>query len=82
MGIADGTWDFQDTDSLCILLREAVDNTMGKETSDARTEVAEEVTRMMFQPLAESTETGKHMHWTYAEIIGDSEKKGTARIPR
>ena len=75
LDIADGTWDFQDTDSLCILLREAVDNTMGKETSDARTEVAEEVTRMMFQPLAESTETGKHMHWTYAEIIGDSEKK-------
>ena len=75
LDMADGTWDFQDTDSLCILLREAVDNTIGKEQSEERTEVAEEVTRMMFQALAESTTTGKHIHWIYADKIGDSEKQ-------
>ena len=75
LDLADGTWDSEDTSSLCIVLREAVDNTMGKERSKARTEVAEAVTRMLFQPLAESTATGKHIHWVHVDRIGDSEKK-------
>ena len=75
LDLADGTWDSEDTRVLCIVLKEALDYTMGKEPSKARTEVAEEVTRMMFQPLAESTTTGKHIHWVYADKIGDSEKQ-------
>ena len=73
--LADGTWDSEDTLTLCITLREVVDNTMGKEQSEARTEVTEEVARMLFQPLAESTATGKHLHWVHADYIGDSEKQ-------
>ena len=75
LDMADWTWDFEDTESLCILLREAVDNTMGKEQSEAREEVAEEVTRMMFQPLAESMATGKNIYWVHTNRIGDSEKQ-------
>ena len=75
LDMGDWTWDFEDTESLCILLREAVDNTVGKEQSEARTEVAEEVTKMMFQPLAESMATGKNIYWTNTDRIGDSEKQ-------
>ena len=70
LDLADRTWDSEDTRSLCIVLREAVDNTMGKKRSEARTEVAEAVTKMLFQPLAESTATGKHIHWVYAANLG------------
>ena len=51
LDLADGKWISRDTRALCIMLREAVDNTMGKEQSEARAEVAEAVTKMMFQPL-------------------------------
>ena len=75
LDLADGTWLSRDTRALCIMLREAVDNTMGKEQSEARAEVAEAVTKMMFQPLVEGTATGKHLHWVHADKIGDSEKQ-------
>ena len=75
LDMADGTWGTQNTNSLCSLLKAALDYTMGKEQSEARAEVAEAVTKMMFQPLVESTATGKHIHWVYADRIGDSEKQ-------
>ena len=73
--LADGTWNSEDTRSLCEILKESIDNTMSKEPSEAREEVAEAVTKMLFQPLAESTATGKHLHWVHADYIGDSEKQ-------
>ena len=75
LDLADGTWDSEDTRSLCWLLRESIDITMGKERSEARAEVAETVTRMLFQPLAESTATGKHLLLIRVDRIRDSEKK-------
>ena len=75
LDLADGTWEYEDTRSLCSLLRETIDNTMGKEQSEARTEVAEAVTRMVFQPLAESTATGKHINPIRVDRIGGSEKQ-------
>ena len=75
LDLADGTWDSEDTRSLCGLLRESIDNTMSKEPSEARAEVAEAVTRMLFQPLAESTATGKHLLSIRVDRIGDSEKQ-------
>ena len=82
LDMADWTWDFKDTESLCILLREAVDNTMGKEQSEAREEVAEEVTRMMFQPLAESMATGKNIYWVQYRQNRGFRETGIARIHR
>ena len=75
LDLADGNWLPRDTRALCGMLREAVDNTMGKEQSEARTEVAEAVTRIMFQPLTEGTATRKYLHSVYADKIGDSEKQ-------
>ena len=73
--LADGTWDSEDTRFLCGMLKDSIDYTMGKEPSEARAEVAEAVTKMMFQPLVEGTATGKHLHWVHADYIGDSEKQ-------
>ena len=73
--LADGTWEMGDIRSLCGLLLESIDNTMGKEPSEERGEAAEAATRMLFQTLAENTETGKHFLVTWADRIGDSEKQ-------
>ena len=73
--LADGTWEMGDIRSLCGLLLESIDNTMGKEPSEERGEAAEAATRMLFQTLAENTETGKHFLVTRADRIGDSEKQ-------
>ena len=58
--LADGTWEMGDIRFICGLLIESMDNTMGKKSSEEGTEAAEGATRMLFQTLAENTETGKH----------------------
>ena len=73
--LADGTWEMEDIRFLCGLLRESIDNTMGKEPSEERTKAAEAATRMLFQTLAENTATGKHLLLIRADRIGDSEKQ-------
>ena len=75
LDLADGTWEYEDIRSLCGMLKDSIDYTMGKEPSEARAEVVEAVTKMMFQPLVEGTATGKHLHWVHADYIGDSEKQ-------
>ena len=75
LDMADGTWDDDYTNSLCGMLKEVLDYTMGKEQSEARTEIAEALTKMMFQPLLESTAKEKHPNWLHEDEIGDAEKQ-------
>ena len=75
LDMADGTWDNDYTNSLCAMLKEVLDYTMGKEQSEARTEIAEALTKMIFQPLLESTAKEKHPNWLHEDEIGDAEKQ-------